>query len=408
MVQLSGAGQGYTAYDREGRKVSGTLEADSEQVAEDILWQSDLIVDQVRRVRKRPALHTIAPSLFGVKERDTIALIRQLATLLDSGLAMLLALEALSHEKAHPMIREALKGTIQFVSQGGQFSEGISRFPSLFPPLFVRLARIGEQTGDLSEVLRRGADYLESQSVVKSKLRASLTYPAIVGATAAVSVYILLNFSIPMLSGLLDEFGADLPLITRMLMAVSSVASSFGLYILLLIVITVVSLILYRRRPNGKLVTDRYFLQMPMFGAMIQKSGIARITQTLTSLLASGIPLLEAVQLTRDNTDNSVMKEGLERVRLELLAGSSFSDSLSLSPVFPPILVEMSRVGENAGNLADQLEVLSKVIQQDFDASISRLVGMLEPAMILVVGGVVAVIGITVITTVYSVLPEIS
>ena len=236
-------------------------------------------------------------------------------------------------------------------------------------------------------VLRRGADYLESQSVVKSKLRASLTYPAIVGATATVSVYILLNFSIPMLSGLLDEFGADLPLITRMLMAVSSVVSSFGLYILFLVIITVVSLILYRRRPNGKLVTDRYFLQMPMFGAMIQKSGIARITQTLTSLLASGIPLLEAVQLTRDNTDNSVMKEGLERVRLELLAGSSFSDSLSLSPVFPPILVEMSRVGENAGNLADQLEVLSKVIQQDFDASISRLVGMLEPAMILVVGG---------------------
>ncbi len=397
----------YRAYDRTGNRISGTLEADSEQLAENMLWQSDLIVTHVRRVRRLPALYTLFPSLLGAKEREVISLVRQLATLLDSGLPLLLSLQALSHERMHPLIRDALRSLTEFISEGGEFSEGISRHPAIFPAIFVRLARIGEQTGELSEVLRRGADHLESQSALKGKLRSTMTYPAIVAVTAGISVYILLNFSIPMLSGLLEEFGADLPLITRMIMAVSDFARAAGLWLVILLVLAIVVTLLYRRRPNGKLVTDRVLLQLPMLGRMVQQSGISRVTQTLAALLSSGIPLLEAVELTRDNTDNAVLKQALEQVRLELLTGSSFSDALSRSPFFPPMLIEVVRVGESAGNLAEQLQVISTVIQQEFDANISRMVGMIEPAMIILVGAVVGIIGVTVITTVYSILPSI-
>ena len=401
----------YTAYDRTGRKIVDTMEADSEQTAQEILWESELIVTQVRRVRagrKLPALHTIFPTVFGAKQADVVTLMRQLATLLDSGLPVLLSLQAMRHEAVHPMIRDALTGLTDFIGEGGRFSDGISRYPAIFPAIFVRLARIGEQTGELSSVLRRGAEYLESQAEVKRKLRSSLMYPCIVASTAAVSVYILINFSIPMLSGLLEEFDAELPIFTRILLATSGFANAYGLWILLISVIAVALYWMYRRTADGKLVTDRVILRLPMVGSMVQKNSIARSAQTLASLLQSGIPLLEAVELTAENTDNAVMKQALERTRLELLAGSSMSDAMSRNSIFPPLLIEMSRVGEAVGNLADQLDVISKVFQQEFDASIARMVGLIEPALILMVGGVVAMIGVTVITTVYSIIPSVS
>ena len=334
-------------------------------------------------------------------------MIRQLATLLDSGLPLLVSLQAMSHEKSHGMIRDAMKGMSQLISEGGQLSDALAKYPAIFPALFVRLARIGEQAGNVSAVLRRGASYLESQSELKAKLRASMTYPAIVAVTAGISVIILIKFSIPMLSGLLDEFGADLPFITKVILGLSDFVSAFGPWILLLFIFTIGVGFLYRRRPNGRLAVDRMLLRLPLFGVLIQRSSVARVTQTLASLLASGIPLLEAVELTMDSTDNAVLKQALDRARLELLAGNNFSDALRLNPIFPPMVVEVVRVGETAGNLTDQLDVISRVLQQDFDASVSRLVGIIEPAMILGVGAVVAIIGVTVITTVYSILPSI-
>ena len=166
----------YKAYDRTGKPVNGKMEADSERVAEEILWQSDLIVTRVRRVRKPPALHTLAPTLFGVKQREVVAMMRQLATRLDSGLPLILSLEALSHEKVHPMLNEALEGIIGSINEGGRFSDGLARYPAIFPAIFVRLSRIGEQIGELSDVLRRAAFHLESQAEIKGKLRSSLTY----------------------------------------------------------------------------------------------------------------------------------------------------------------------------------------------------------------------------------------
>ena len=305
------------------------------------------------------------------------------------------------------MMKEALSGLTQFIREGGQFSDGLARYPAIFPPILLRLVRIGEQTGDVSFVLRRAADHLESQAEVKRKLRASLTYPAIVAVTAGISVYILLNFSIPMLSGLLEEFGADLPIITRIIISISDFANTFGKWILIILVAAVAFIVLYRRRPRGKLATDRLLLRLPLLGLMVQRSGVSRITQTLASLLSSGIPLLEAVELTRDNTDNEVMKGSLERIRLELLAGTNFSDGLASEAVFPPMLVEIVRVGESAGNMSDQLQVISQVLQEEFESSMSRMIGLIEPLMIVVVGAVVGIIGVTVITTVYSILPSV-
>ena len=210
-----------------------------------------------------------------------------------------------------------------------------------------------------------------------------------------------------MLTGLLTEFNSDLPLITKMILGVSDAANTFGLYVIGILVVSVVSTLLYRKKPQGKLRSDLAILRMPMFGTMVQQSSLARVTQTLGSLLSSGITLLEAVELTRDSTDNAVLKNALEMARFDLLSGKNFSEALANNPIFPPMLVEVVRVGESAGNLADQLDVISKVLQQDFDTTLARMIGLIEPGMILVVGGVMGLVGITVISTVYSILPNI-
>ena len=234
-----------------------------------------------------------------------------------------------------------------------------------------------------------------------------MTYPAIVASTAGFSLIILLKFTIPMLTELLSEFSADLPLVTRMIMKVSDLVTSVGPFAVLGLIAAVIGIVLYRRRPAGKLVTDRISLRLPVLGSMIQKSSVARITQTLASLLSSGIPLLEAIELTKNNTDNAVFSQDLERARLQLLSGASLSDSLGQSPNFPSMLIEVGRVGEMAGNMSEQLEVISKVLQDEFDSSMDRLTGMIEPVMILGVGAIVGLIGFTVISTVYKILPAI-
>ena len=397
----------YTAFDRNGNRVSGTLEADSEQRAEEVLWDSDLIVTRVHKVRKPLALYSLFPTIFGVKQRDTIVLLRQLATLLDSGLSLLLAIEALGSERSHPMLRDALRGITQHIAEGGQFSDALALYPAMFPSIFVRLAAIGEQSGELSQMLRRGAEHLEAQEAIKSKVRGAMMYPAMVALTAGVAVYILLTFSIPMLSGLLEEFGADLPLITKLVLAASGFATNFGPILFGMVIGVVAVVFLVRKRPAGKMATDRFFLKVPLLGELVQGSSVARITSTLHSLIAAGIPLLEGVELTRDSTENAVLSQALESARLGLLSGDNFSESLRRSPIFPLTVVEVVRIGETSGNLEEQLGAISNLIQQDFDTKVSRLIGFIEPAMVLGVGGLVALVAVTVITTVYSILPTI-
>lgn len=384
------------------------MEADSPRGAEELLWRSDLVVARVSPVRRLPPLHKLLPTLFGTASAAQVAAwARQLATLLDAGITLLAALEVLQGEQSTPAIREAGRNVAASLREGKSLGEALGQNPTIFPSILVRLIRIGEQTGGLPSMLRRSADYLEAQAAVRGKLRSSLTYPAIVASTSAVSVYILLTFTIPMLAGLLEEFKADLPFITRMVVLLGNLAQVWTARVILLVLVSAILLFLYKRRPGGKERLDRVMYRMPLFGKLIHTNLLSRTTQTMASLLAAGVPLLEAVQLTRENTDNVIMLEALNLIREDLLEGKSLSQGLAHARVFPSILSEMCAVGEQSGNLTEQLNIASGILQADFEKVMNRFVGLMEPAMILMVGGIVGLVGVTVITTVYSVLPQV-
>lgn len=397
----------YTAYDQTGKRVDGTLEARSPQLAEDLLWQRDLIVTKVTRAWQLPSLRGLSRSLESVSDQQILDWARQLAILLTAGVGLVEALDALRGQRINPLLREATTDVVRTLREGGRFSDALAKHPKLFPNVFIRLIQIGEQTGELVTMLRRSADYTESQAATRSKIRSSLAYPALVAGTAGVSVYILLTFTIPMLTGLIEEFEAELPLVTRIVVAVGAFTQNWGGTIFGGTILLIVSLYLYRKRPQGKAHVDRMLLRAPLLGDMLRKSLVARATQTIATVMSSGVPLLESVRLTRDATEHSVMKQALTRIESDLLQGRGFSEALVSTEIFPSLMIEMCAVGERSGSLADQLAAASNIFQTELDRAISRVVGIIEPAMIIVVGAVVGIIGTTVITTVYSVLPQI-
>lgn len=210
-----------------------------------------------------------------------------------------------------------------------------------------------------------------------------------------------------MLAGLLAEFEAQLPLLTRIIINAGVAFNAWIGRVALLVLALVLLYILTRRTSRGRLAQDRFFLLHPPLGSLLRRSSLARMAQSLAALLQSGILLRESVELTMAATDNAYFREALGRVRQRLLEGISFSDALRSEPLFSSLLVEMVHVGENTGALPQQLTTLQSIYQQEFENAVNRIVGMLEPVLILLVGGLVGVIGVTIITTVYSVLPAV-
>lgn len=396
----------YSAFDKAGQPVKGELEANSVQSAEEALWSSGLIVANVRRVRSTPSLATLFPSFFGPGTSTAISFSRQLATLLDSGFPLVKSLEVLSGDQTHPALRDATSKIRQTLSEGLSFSQALEQHPHIFPNIFVRLARIGEETGDLAPLLRRAANNLEAGVNLRSKIRSSLTYPAIVALTAGAAAYVLLTFSIPMLAGLLDEFDAELPLSTRIVVAIGNGFNVWVTRFFIFLAGSTVAFFLTRKTARGKLFIDRTLLLYPPFGGLLRRSALARIAQTWSSLIDSGISLMEATSLVIDSTDNAYIRRSMERIRERLLEGIAFSDALAEEPVFPPLMREMIRVGESSGTLTEQLNTVQNIYQAEFEGAVARIVGLMEPIMILGVGALVGLIGATIITTVYSVLPS--
>ena len=396
----------YSAFDRTGKPVKGVLEATSVQAAEEALWSSGLIVASVRRIRKRPSLYTLFPTFFAPGPKAAISFARQLATLLESGFPILESLQVLGSEQAHPALRDAIAKIRETLTEGRSFSDALEEHPQIFPMIFVRLTRIGEETGDLAPLLRRAANHLEAGVNLRSKVRSSLTYPVIVAITAGAAAYVLLTFSIPMLAGLLEEFQSDLPLPTRIIIAIGNGFNFWLSRIVIFLAATFIVMFVARKTIRGKLAIDRGLLLYPPFGGLMRRSALARISQTLSSLIESGIPLLESINLAIGTTGNTFLRGSLERVRHRLLEGASLSIAMEGEVIFPLLMREMIRVGESSGTLSKQLVTIQGIYQSEFENAVERMINLMEPIMILGVGAMVGLIGITIITTVYSVLPN--
>ncbi len=402
----------YLAYS--GRTERGVLEAESEKAAEQQLWQQDCVILTLEPLpaRSRQAagsdmsLATLMPTFFGVKTGQITMFTRQLAALLHAGVGLLPALSVLT-EQASGAMKPVLKGLVRELQSGASLSQAVARQGDAFPPFYERMLRVGERSGNMDLVLKQIALYMEKEQSVIARVQRALAYPLFLLAASAGVVAVILTFALPALTTLYDQFSAQLPLPTRILIRVTSFARDNGLILLLTLILLMLLALLYLQSRSGRLALDHALLRLPLIGPINVRSILARYTRTLSLLLRAGIPLVEIMDLVEATVGNRVARRALASVRRDVLRGQAFSAALAAQPLFPPLLAQMARVGEETGNLEANLEAVADIYEQETDRAISVLTGMLEPALTIIMGLVVGFIAVSTILPIYSIMRQI-
>lgn len=397
----------YVAYNEAKEKITGMLEVPSEEAAELALWRSNLTVISLKKVHRLPSIYELFPTFFRVRTKDLIFFTQQLVALLDSGVPLFPSLKQLSSRVPNRRLRQVLNRVIRDIEAGARFSQTLSNYPSVFPELYYRLVSIGEESGNLPQMLHRIASYLAKQEELISRVRRALTYPAMVAFVGIAGIVILLLFALPSMSGLFELYGAHLPFSARVLIGLERVIKAYGIWILFGLAGLGLGSWQYTKTRSGAARWDRLVLRLPAIGRVVAETNLARITSTLAILLSAGISLAEALTLVEKVIQNFVFSQGLRLAYQGVIAGQSLSQALSASRAFPPLLVETIRTAEQTGTLPEALETQSKFYEQETDAAISTLASLIEPAVILLMAGGVGFIAAAVFTSIYSLIGQI-
>jgi type IV pilus assembly protein PilC len=396
----------YVAFTPSGEQAKGLVDAGSEGAAEQVLWERGYRIVTLRATRSLPRLDELFPTLFSVKRREIITLSRQMATLIESGIAVMPALELLRRQAGRSLGR-VLGDVIDAVKQGSALSDALQKHPQVFPPIYSRMIAVGERTGSLDVVLRQLATHLEKEQAIIKRVRGALAYPAFVILLAIGVVAIVVTTALPPLMSLFEEFDAELPLPTKIVLAVSHYANAYWLHASVVLVVVAVIGGVYVRQPRGRRQLDYALLRMPLLGSIVVLSNAARFSGTTAILLRAGIPVSEVVNLAIDTTGNRIVRERLREVEEQLLRGEGLSKPLADSKIFPPMLVQMVEVGEETGTLDSNLETMAGFYTSQVDERISAVTGMITPALTLIVGALVALIALSIIMPMYEIMGSI-
>jgi type IV pilus assembly protein PilC len=382
----------YRVKEPDGRDAKGWVEAESEQALVQILHQQGKVILSVQR-QEAPrrggggdlALKMVEPR---VKTLELMVFATQLSAMVDAGLPLLRSLGVLTHETENLRLRRILMDVSLRVEAGSSFHMALTHHP-VFGNLFVSLVKAGEMTGKLNETLRQLAQYLERMEDIRKKVRTALTYPAFLLSFSFMIMLILVVWLIPAFAKVYDKFKAKIPGPTLFLMDMSAALRSHAAEILLLALVLGVALWIGSRTEQGRYLTDRVLLRLPVVGPVVMRSALARFSRTLGVLVGSGVPFLEAMDLVTVATDNQVIRRSLADASVQIQGGVTIAQALERTGVFPRMLISMVASGEEVGALHLMLTKAAEFYDQQVDASIKGLLALLEPVMILFLGGVI-------------------
>ena len=324
-----------------------------------------------------------------VKTREMVILTRQFATMINAGLPLVKALQILSAQASNPTIRTAIEKVVHDVESGHTLADALKEHPKLFTPLYVNMVAAGEAGGILDTILLRLATFLEKADALARKVKGAMIYPAVVLSVAVMAIAILLLFVIPTFESMFASFNQELPLPTRIVIGLSNFLQGYWLWLL---IGGVVSGVLFKRwiaTSSGRLLFDRMLLQAPLLGPLIRKAAIARFTRTLSTMLSSGVSILEGMEITARTAGNRVIHDAVIESRASIAGGRSISEPLRESGVFPPMVTQMINVGEETGDLDGMLGKIADFYEDEVDVAVESLLKALEPAMIVILGTIV-------------------
>ena len=398
----------YTARDSAGRVVTGTLEAESAHQVADRLREMGLFITGIEPVHSTsPEVGTFLDLFRGIGLRDLALASRQLSTMINSGLGITRALLVLEQQTTNPKLRSILQQVRADVEQGRTLSDALRRHPQAFSTLYVNMVRAGEAGGVLDEVLERLATFLEKEYALRQKIKSAMVYPVILAVVATLALLFMTVFIIPQFIVFYRELNVgDLPVPTQILMWTSIVIRTYWYLWIPGVALGVWGFARWIRTPRGKAWWDRTKLRLPIFGPVIQKTIIARFARTLGTLLGAGVPLLQSFEVTGKAVDNVVVEEGIQKVRTSIREGESIAAPLSQIEIFPPMVVQMVRVGEEAGNLDEMLIKVADFYDTEVETAVGALASTLEPAMIVFMGAVVGTMVVSLYLPIFKLVAE--
>ncbi len=390
----------YTAIDRNGAQTSGKIEATNDEQARQKLMAKGLMVTTLANDAgsAKPAAAQVAPSKGGftfgskVSQNDVTIMTRQLATLIVAGLPLLRALELITKQERNPAFKVILANVADSVSQGNNLSEAMQAHPKVFDKLFVNMIRAGEAGGVLDKVLDRLAKFREKAERIQKKVKSALVYPGVVMSVAIIIVYILMVKVVPSFQKLLDGQKTEMPPLTKLVIGISQLLTVywwatpilvFGIYFLLK---------QWLSTEKGKELFDRMIFRLPKVGAFVQIVSVSRFARTFGTLMASGVPILQSISITRDTLDNVVIAKSLERVHDRVRDGEPLSVPLEQSGVFPQMVTSMIQVGEETGQLPEMLNRVADIYDEEVDNAVTALTSIIEPVLIVFLAVVVGAI----------------
>jgi type IV pilus assembly protein PilC len=397
----------YKALDLQGAPTKGEIDGDDKQsVASSLRAKGLIVLDLEERIPKSAG--DLLARFKKVKAAELTVMTRQLSTMVSSGMSLLRALYVLEDQAESDKLQETLVAVRKDVEAGISLSDALSRHPETFNELYVAMVAAGETGGILENTLRRVADQLEKDEALRRQVKSAMIYPALIGGFAMVVLIALVAFLVPVFAGVFEDFGGELPAITKVTVALSDFITGKWYMAMALSWGAVFAFRKWKATDSGRMQWDRFKLKIPWkIGDIVQKVCIARFSRTFSALVAAGVPMLEAIDIVGKTAGNKVIEKAMKDVRVSVTKGGTISTPMRAAPVFPSMVTQMIGVGEETGALDAMMSKIADFYESEVEAAVKALTSILEPVMIVVVGGIVGFIIIAMYMPMFQVYDQI-
>ncbi|HXN64207.1 MAG TPA: type II secretion system F family protein [Candidatus Acidoferrales bacterium] len=396
----------YRGKNRSGENISGEQSAGTKAELQNLLRRQQIQVTKMSEKGKEFNLPTFGG---GVKAEELAIFTRQFSVMIDAGLPLVQCLEILAGQQENKTFQKVLAGTRASVEGGATLSAAMKQYEKVFDPLYVNMVEAGETGGILDTILQRLSSYIEKNVKLKRAVKSALIYPTVVLSVAGAVITLLLWKVVPIFATLFVSLDVALPLPTRIVIGLSHfVGSIFGFLALVLLIGTAIGLKIWYGTEKGRMVIDRALLKMPLIGILLRKIAVARFTRTLGTLISSGVPILEGLDITGRSSGNAVVEQALHQTRKQLEAGRTLADPLRETEVFPSMVTQMIAVGEQTGAMDAMLQKIADFYEDEVDSAVKDLLTALEPVMIVFLGVVVGGVVISMYLPLFTLIGKLS
>jgi general secretion pathway protein F len=393
----------YTAVDPSGKEKKGVIEGDTPRRVRQALRERDLLPLSINEIaEKETSKKQIFPARRALSANDLAIITRQIATLVHSGIPLEEALTAVGEQNDKPRIKSVIMGVRAKVMEGHTLADGLAEFPKAFPEIYRATVLAGEQSGHLDAVLERLADYTESRQELRQKIMNAMIYPIVLTVLAFSIVSLMLVYVVPKVVGVFANTGQELPALTTALIALSDFLRDYGVFVLILIGVLAWVARRALQHPGPRRKFHIFLLRLPVVGKLVRGLNTAQFTRTFSILTGSGVPVLESLQISAEVISNLPMRDGVEEAAARIREGAAIGKSLAASGHFPPLCIHLISSGEASGQLEMMLGRAAVNQEREMDGLIAALLGILEPALIVGMGGVVLIIVLAILLPIFE------